>query len=67
MTNKHACEHAKNVDDNIAPKTSGCEECEKEGTDWVALRMCLSCGHVDAVTHLLAYMRQDTLRKQATL
>ncbi|MFY9798494.1 MAG: UBP-type zinc finger domain-containing protein [Candidatus Nitrosopolaris sp.] len=46
MTNKQACEHANNVDDNIAPKTSGCEECEKEGTDWVALRMCLSCGHV---------------------
>ncbi|MDQ3947614.1 MAG: UBP-type zinc finger domain-containing protein [Thermoproteota archaeon] len=23
-----------------------CEECKKEGTNWVALRQCLSCGHV---------------------
>jgi len=22
-----------NVDENLAPKISGCEECEKEGTD----------------------------------
>ena len=30
----------------LLPITSGCEECEKEKTDWVALRMYLSCGHV---------------------
>ncbi|MDP9287616.1 MAG: UBP-type zinc finger domain-containing protein [Thermoproteota archaeon] len=46
MIDKKACEHARNVDENLAPNTSGCEECEKEGTEWVALRMCLSCGHV---------------------
>ncbi len=28
------------------PATSGCEECEKEHAEWVALRLCLSCGHV---------------------
>jgi hypothetical protein len=28
------------------PKTSGCEECEKEGSYWVALCLRLSCGHV---------------------
>ena len=43
---KQACGDIKNGDENLAPKTSGCEECEKEGTDLVALRMCLSCGHV---------------------
>jgi uncharacterized UBP type Zn finger protein len=43
---KQACDHVNNVDENIAPRTNGCEECEKEGTDWVALRMCLSCGQV---------------------
>ena len=46
MTYKKTCEHARYVDENLALKTSGCEECEKEGTEWVALRMCLSCGHV---------------------
>jgi len=46
LTNKEACEHAYHIDNNIAPNTSECEECEKEGTAWVALRMCLSCGHV---------------------
>jgi uncharacterized UBP type Zn finger protein len=23
-----------------------CEKCKKEGTSWVALRLCMSCGHV---------------------
>jgi hypothetical protein len=41
------CEHFKDVDeDNISPNTKGCEECEKEKSHWVALRMCLVCGHV---------------------
>ena len=31
---------------SIAPSVVGCEECEKEGSNWVALRMCLICGHV---------------------
>ena len=46
MTDKKTCEHARYADENLALKTSGCEECEKEGTEWVALRMCLSCSHV---------------------
>jgi len=46
LTNKQPCEHAYHIDNNVAPNTSACEECEKEGTDWVALRMCLSWGHV---------------------
>jgi uncharacterized UBP type Zn finger protein len=41
------CEHFKEVDEeNTSPNTKGCEECEKEKSDWVALRMCLVCGHV---------------------
>ncbi len=29
------------------PKTpEGCEECLKEGTQWVHLRECMTCGHV---------------------
>ena len=45
--NKENCEHFAGIDETeVSPKTPECEECEKEGTDWVALRMCLFCGHV---------------------
>lgn len=44
---KETCEHVTNENENAAPKTKGCEECEQEGrTDWIALRLCLKCGHV---------------------
>jgi adenylate cyclase len=39
--------HLKEVIQNIEPKTpDGCEECLQMGSDWVHLRLCLSCGHV---------------------
>ena len=39
--------HFKEVNQNIEPKTpDGCEECLQMGSDWVHLRLCLSCGHV---------------------
>jgi uncharacterized UBP type Zn finger protein len=42
-----ACTHLKQVNQNIKPKTpNGCEECMKIGSDWVHLRLCLTCGHV---------------------
>jgi len=32
---------------DVEPRTpQGCEECLKEGTSWVKLRLCLTCGHV---------------------
>jgi len=40
------CEHFDEIQERIQPKTAGCEECEKDGTDWIALRLCLTCGHV---------------------
>ena len=40
------CEHFTRVKENLSPNTKGCEECEKEKLPWVALRMCLTCGHV---------------------
>ena len=42
------CEHFEvtQKDEGINLNTEGCEECEKEGSNWVALRMCLICGHV---------------------
>ncbi len=43
------CEHLKNLtkDSFPPPRTQNlCEECIKEGTTWVSLRECLTCGHV---------------------
>jgi monovalent cation/hydrogen antiporter len=43
------CEHLKNLAEaNVSqPRTpNACEECLKEGTRWVALRQCMTCGHV---------------------
>jgi len=34
------------LNEGIHPRTQGCEECKKEVTHWVALRLCLGCGHV---------------------
>ena len=45
MTQKDA--HLKQVNQNISAKTpNGCEECLQTGSDWVHLRLCLTCGHV---------------------
>jgi hypothetical protein len=30
----------------VTPGTQGCEECLRDGTRWVHLRVCLECGHV---------------------
>jgi pyruvate/2-oxoglutarate dehydrogenase complex dihydrolipoamide dehydrogenase (E3) component len=46
---KQPCKHLKNLtESNFAlPRLPiACEECLKEGTRWVALRECMTCGHV---------------------
>jgi CPA1 family monovalent cation:H+ antiporter len=41
------CEHLRDAPRVAAPMTpEGCEECLRDGTRWVHLRLCLSCGHV---------------------
>jgi len=40
------CEHFSKEVVGVEPKTKGCEECEKEKKPWVAIRQCLTCGHV---------------------
>ncbi len=30
----------------VKPSSAGCEDCLREGSQWVHLRMCLECGHV---------------------
>ena len=41
------CEHLMVAPTLVKPGTpDGCEECLRDGTTWVHLRLCLSCGHV---------------------
>jgi CPA1 family monovalent cation:H+ antiporter len=41
------CQHLKDAPVSIRPNTpDGCEECLRDGTHWVHLRLCLTCGHV---------------------
>ena len=39
------CSHLDMIRD-VTPSADGCEECLKIGSDWVHLRLCLTCGHV---------------------
>ncbi len=42
-----ACEHLDRAPVAVKPLTpEGCEECLRDGTRWVHLRLCLDCGHV---------------------
>jgi CPA1 family monovalent cation:H+ antiporter len=42
-----ACEHLRSASIGVRPLTpQGCEECLRDGTRWVHLRLCLGCGHV---------------------
>lgn len=41
------CAHLNHVKLTELPKSAdGCEDCLREGTKWVHLRICLECGHV---------------------
>ncbi len=31
---------------DVTPSADGCEDCLRIGSDWVHLRLCLTCGHV---------------------
>jgi uncharacterized UBP type Zn finger protein len=39
------CSHLDQIR-NVTPIGAGCQECLQSGEKWVALRMCLTCGHV---------------------
>lgn len=44
-----ACEHLEKAATRahaVRPSGLGCKECLESGSDWVHLRLCLSCGHV---------------------
>jgi hypothetical protein len=41
------CEHLRGAPKVVQARTrEGCEECLRDGTRWVHLRLCLTCGHV---------------------
>jgi CPA1 family monovalent cation:H+ antiporter len=47
MPGRGDCEHLRGAPDDRTPNTPGeCEECVRDGTTWVHLRLCLECGHV---------------------
>ena len=39
------CAHV-DVNAQVEPRTTGCEECLTSGDEWVNLRLCMSCGHI---------------------
>jgi uncharacterized UBP type Zn finger protein len=39
------CSHLDQIRD-VTARTEGCEECLQTGDEWVALSLCLTCGHV---------------------
>ena len=39
------CSHLQTISE-VTPSAEGCEECLAIGSDWVHLRLCLTCGHV---------------------
>ncbi|MBO0848364.1 MAG: MFS transporter [Pseudonocardia sp.] len=41
-----SCGHLDQINDAPPGTPEGCEDCLREGTRWVHLRKCLSCGHV---------------------
>ncbi|MGY2873071.1 monovalent cation/hydrogen antiporter [Marmoricola sp. URHA0025 HA25] len=47
MSPTGGCEHLRDARVDVQPNTPGvCEECVRDGTQWVHLRLCLVCGHV---------------------
>ncbi|MFI1381605.1 ubiquitin carboxyl-terminal hydrolase 14 [Embleya sp. NPDC020886] len=41
------CEHLASLPETVRPgSTKGCEDCLRDGTRWVHLRECLTCGHI---------------------
>jgi hypothetical protein len=39
------CSHLQTIRE-VTPSAEGCEECLAIGSEWVHLRLCLTCGHV---------------------
>lgn len=40
------CEHLETAPADATPRTQQCGQCDAQGTSWVDLRLCLTCGEV---------------------
>jgi uncharacterized UBP type Zn finger protein len=40
------CEHLASAPADASPRTQRCGQCDAQGTSWVDLRLCLTCGEV---------------------
>lgn len=40
------CDHLQSVDAEVRASGDVCQSCVEQGLRWVALRKCLTCGHV---------------------
>ncbi|HEX5727214.1 MAG TPA: UBP-type zinc finger domain-containing protein, partial [Longimicrobiaceae bacterium] len=45
LAGRNGCAHLAEAR-TVFPGTRGCEECLRDGTEWVHLRLCMTCGHV---------------------
>jgi uncharacterized UBP type Zn finger protein len=45
MPETQVCSHLDMIKP-VRPRATGCEECLLTGSQWVHLRLCLTCGHV---------------------
>jgi hypothetical protein len=59
-----SCAHLDRARDMSPSTLEGCEDCLREGTQWVHLRECLECGHVGCCdnsrrTHATAHWRSS--------
>jgi monovalent cation/hydrogen antiporter len=61
----NVCSHLDQIRPVEATSPDGCAECLRDGTTWVHLRLCLSCGHVGCcdsspMRHATAHFRATT-------
>ncbi len=42
---KDTCTHLAQIQE-VTPSAQGCEDCLRNGGQWLHLRLCLTCGHV---------------------
>jgi len=45
MEDASGCSHLDQISD-VSPSAEGCEDCLRIGSEWLHLRLCMSCGHV---------------------
>ncbi len=45
MADEKKCTHLDQVNEHVVPHSTGCEDCEKTGDQWVKVRLCMACGH----------------------